>query len=59
MIRGDMSECGLLGAVGSTIFYVGYGGQFTAPEAGELFLSINDNPGLCGNNAGTVWAFVW
>lgn len=59
MIRGDFPECGLIGAVGSTIFYVGYGGQFAAPEDGELYLSINDNASLCDNNTGTVWAFIW
>jgi prepilin-type processing-associated H-X9-DG protein len=59
MIRGDMSEGGLIGAVGASIFYVGYGGTFTASQSGELVLSMNDNPRLCGNNAGTVWAFIW
>lgn len=56
---GDFRECGLIGAVGGTIFYVGYGGDFTAPEEDELYLSINDNTSMCDNNAGTVRAFVW
>ncbi|MFW5868432.1 MAG: type II secretion system protein [Armatimonadota bacterium] len=59
MIRGDFPECGLIGRVGGTVFYVGYGGRFTAPECGELSLSINDNASLCDNNAGAVWAFIW
>ncbi len=49
----------LIGSVGGQAFPVGYGGSFVAPADGELLLSINDNPGLCANNGGTAWAFIW
>ncbi|MFP3904411.1 MAG: DUF1559 domain-containing protein [Armatimonadota bacterium] len=49
----------LTGRIGDEYFGVAYGGTFTAPCDGELELFLNDNPGMCDNNRGVCWAFIY